>query len=107
MDHSPSIITQVTRDEEENATCREEGEFWRSFGNFSAAHDSVREAQVSGVFRLRRCPKCHLYVPWTNVYFRQTCMPLNDIVTNILTELYVRLKSVVFSVGHAAAWTAL
>ncbi|TMS06272.1 Carboxy-terminal domain RNA polymerase II polypeptide A small phosphatase 1 [Larimichthys crocea] len=25
MDHSPSIITQVTRDEEENATCREEG----------------------------------------------------------------------------------
>lgn len=25
MDHSPSIITQVTRDEEENATCREDG----------------------------------------------------------------------------------
>lgn len=27
MDHSPSIITQVSREEEENATCREEGEF--------------------------------------------------------------------------------
>ncbi|TNN61905.1 Carboxy-terminal domain RNA polymerase II polypeptide A small phosphatase 1 [Liparis tanakae] len=26
MDHSPSIITQVTRDEEENATCRADGE---------------------------------------------------------------------------------
>ncbi|KAA8593169.1 hypothetical protein FQN60_009285 [Etheostoma spectabile] len=25
MDHSPSIITQVTRDEEDNATCREDG----------------------------------------------------------------------------------
>lgn len=31
MDHSPSIITQVTRDEEENATCREEGEFGKKF----------------------------------------------------------------------------
>lgn len=27
MDHSPSIITQVSREEEENATCRDEGEF--------------------------------------------------------------------------------
>lgn len=29
MDHSPSIITQVTRDEEENAARRDEGEIGR------------------------------------------------------------------------------
>lgn len=31
MDHSSSIITQVSRDEEENATCGKEGEFGRRF----------------------------------------------------------------------------
>lgn len=51
MDHSPSIITQVTKDEEENATCREEGEFGKSFVNFSAAHDTVSEARDRGVTR--------------------------------------------------------
>lgn len=90
MDHSPSIITQVSRDEEENTACREEGEFERSFVNFSAAHDSVSEAQDRGVSRLL-CQKCHFLVPWTNVYFRQACVPLKDIV-NIFDELEVRLK---------------
>lgn len=50
MDHSPSIITQVRREEEENATCREEGEFGESFLNYSAAHDNVSEAPGSAVF---------------------------------------------------------
>lgn len=47
MDHPSSIITQVSRDEEENATCREEGEFGRSLQKFSAAHDKVREAPAA------------------------------------------------------------
>ena len=40
MDHSSSIITQVSRDEEDSSTRRDEGEFGKVL-KWSAAHDNV------------------------------------------------------------------
>ncbi|XP_045909529.1 carboxy-terminal domain RNA polymerase II polypeptide A small phosphatase 1-like [Micropterus dolomieu] len=50
MDHSPAIITQVTKDEEENATCREEG-----------ANDvsPSKKPRSRGLFHSLFCCLCH------------------------------------------------
>lgn len=54
MDHSPSIITQVARDEEDNATCGEEGEFGPSLENFQLRMTvSVRDIGVTTILGVR------------------------------------------------------
>ncbi|KAI4805220.1 hypothetical protein KUCAC02_009846, partial [Chaenocephalus aceratus] len=50
MDHSPSIITQVTRDEEENATYREDGA--------SEASSSKKPRSSRGLFNSFFCCLC-------------------------------------------------
>ncbi len=42
----PSVITQVSRDDEEDAACGDEGEFAEVFRNFSVAHDKVTQRSV-------------------------------------------------------------
>uniref|UniRef100_UPI003AB0F488 carboxy-terminal domain RNA polymerase II polypeptide A small phosphatase 1 isoform X8 n=1 Tax=Centroberyx gerrardi TaxID=166262 RepID=UPI003AB0F488 len=50
MDHSSSIITQVTRDEEENATCREEGD---------QKPATSKKPRSRGIFHSLFCCLCH------------------------------------------------
>lgn len=51
MDHTSSIITQVTKDEGENATSREEGEFGKSLSEvFSTLRMTMSEGQETAVF---------------------------------------------------------
>lgn len=50
MDHSSTIITQVTKDEEENATCREEG---------ANAVSPSKKPRSRGIFQSIFCCLCH------------------------------------------------
>lgn len=67
MDHSPSIITQVTRDEEENATCREEGEFGKKFTELFKLRMTMSARDEAAVQTAApRCHKCQREPPWSS-----------------------------------------
>lgn len=88
MDHSPSIITQVTRDEEENAARRDEGEFVgegkKFFSTFSAAHDGVSAAARDRAALSLKSPCLTLTLVLSS---RGTRMSFGDIVANIFDKL--------------------
>ncbi|KAG8000851.1 hypothetical protein GBF38_018117, partial [Nibea albiflora] len=93
MDHSPSIITQVTRDEEENATCREEGEFGKKFTELfklrmtmSARDEAAGRPRRHGVTNVNGRLREAALMPSSSSSSAQTFAPLNDFVVNVSTR---------------------